>query len=222
LHPGKEALPNGLEKIPANLMITTSIHTPPAKRATTTFCVAHYFGWLVFCAACSPAPTPEPSAVVQTLQNLSELATTQFTVCKVITANDNLDWYKFGERKLLITCQATIKAGIDLGALEPKDVVVSGKSIRMTLPPPKILAVNIQPEHVKVVWQQIGWLRGPFTASETDALMSQAEQQMWAAGEALRMPEQAKLHTQSVVSNLLTQLGFTSVTLSFEAPKPLG
>jgi len=176
---------------------------------------------LLGASACS-RPAPSATAVVIALQNLSELATVEYTVTKVVAANDNLDWYKLGERKILITCQATIKAGVDLKAIDPAQVVVSGSNIRLRLPPPKILSVNLPPENIKVVWQQIGFFRGNFTAAETNALMVQAEQQMWAAGKSLGAEAQAQLNTQRVVNQLLQQLGFTQISLSFDGGQPLG
>jgi len=51
------------------------------------------------------------------LQQMSELATSEYVVTKIIKANDNATWYKIGDRKILMTCKASLVAGIDLEAL---------------------------------------------------------------------------------------------------------
>ncbi|TAD87306.1 MAG: DUF4230 domain-containing protein [Bacteroidetes bacterium] len=173
---------------------------------------------LLIGSACQ-RPAPAASDVAMALQNLSELATVEYTVTKVVAANDDVDWYKLGERKVLITCQATIKAGINLKEIDAAQVVINERSISLRLPPPKILSVNLPPENIKVAWQQVGFLRGSFTATETNALMVQAEQQMWNAGNIVGIDEQAKVNTQSAVGQLLRQLGFTQINITFDAPQ---
>lgn len=42
----------------------------------------------------------------------AELGTVEYTITKVVKADDNADWYKFGDRKILFTVKATMKAGI--------------------------------------------------------------------------------------------------------------
>lgn len=162
---------------------------------------------------------PNEAETVAALQNLQELATVEYTVTKVVKANDNKDWYTIGDRKILLTCQASIKAGIDLAQLQPKDISVSGKSIEITLPAPKILTVNLPPENIKVAYSEVGVLRSNFTSSEKDALMAQAEKQMWAAGNELGIINQAKLNTQTFMNHFLQQLGFENIELTYdEAP----
>jgi hypothetical protein len=175
--------------------------------------------FLLMMSACKSS-LPNAVETVAALQNLQELATVEYTVTKVVKANDNKDWYTIGDRKILLTCQASIKAGIDLAQLQSKDISVSGKSIEIKLPPPKILTVNLPPENIKVAYSEVGVLRSNFTAAEKDALMAQAEKQMWAAGNDLGIINQAKLNTQTFMSHFLQQLGFENIELTYdEAPK---
>ena len=159
---------------------------------------------------------PDNIETISALKNLQDLATVEYTVTKVVKANDNIAWYKPGERKILITCQASVKAGIDLGALQPDDVSIDGKSIRIKLPEPRILTVNMPPEKIKVAYSEIGLFRDDFTSAERDALLAQAESQVWAAGDALGIKGQAKLNTQTFMNNFLMQLGFEKIELTYE------
>jgi hypothetical protein len=169
---------------------------------------------------------PEPSETVLALQNLKNLATVEYTVTKVVKANDNIAWYKPGDRKILITCEASIKAGIDLSQLTEDDISISGKSVTIHLPTPKILTVNMPPGNIKVAYQEVGFFRDEFTSAERDALVAQAEKQIWAAGEALGIIGQAKLNTQSFLTSFLIQAGFEKVFLTYDKPanprKPQG
>jgi hypothetical protein len=159
---------------------------------------------------------PKPVETVAMLQHLQNLATVEYTVSKVVKANDNEAWYKAGDRKILITCEAKIKAGIELAGLKQEDIDISGKGITIHLPLPKILTVNMPPDKVKVAYSDVGIFRDDFTASERDALVAQAEKQMWAAGESLGITTQAKLNTQTFLNNFLIQLGFEKVTLTYD------
>lgn len=159
---------------------------------------------------------PDPVETVAALQNLKNLATVEYTVTKVVKVDDNLAWYKPGDRKILITCEAKIKAGINLEEIREEDISISGKSISIHLPQPKILTVNMPPDKIKVAYSNVGIFRDEFSADERNALVTQAEKQMWAAGEALGMIGQAKLNTQTFLNSFLIQLGFDKVTLTFD------
>jgi hypothetical protein len=161
---------------------------------------------------------PDPAVTVQSLQKLQQLATVSYEVSKVVKANDNLTWYKVGDRKILLTCHATIKAGIDLGKIKPEDIDVSGRKITLRLPPPEIISVNLPPNNIRVAYQDVGIFRSDFTGQEIDLLMAQAEKQMWAAGASLGITDQAKVNTQLAVSKLLTTLGYEEVFLTFDKP----
>jgi len=178
---------------------------------------------LVLLMACRPK-APDPSKVVTALQPLQELATTEYTVTKVVKATDAGTWYTIGERKILITCEATIKAGIDLATLQASDISVNGKSIKIRLPEPIILSVNMPPANIRVASEDLDFFRMPFSTAEKDALMQQAERQMWQAGKELGILHQAKVNTQTVLNNFLLQLGFEQIELTYDKPTktPLG
>ena len=56
------------------------------------------------------------------ITSLTELGTVEYVVTKIVKANDNATWYKFGDRKILFSCKAILKAGIDLSKLEDSDI----------------------------------------------------------------------------------------------------
>ena len=56
---------------------------------------------------------PESSAWQQKLKEAAELGTVQYTVQKVVSNSDET-WQLFGDRKILISFKAIIKAGLDM------------------------------------------------------------------------------------------------------------
>ena len=200
---------NSLKKADVPQLLTFQGSPNIKTKITTTFLAACL---LVSCKD----KMPDNIETIHALKNLQDLATVEYTITKVVKANDNIAWYKAGDRKILITCKASVKAGIDLAALQPDDIDIHGKSISIKLPAPRILTVNMPPENIKVAYSDIGFFRDGFTNAERDALMAQAEKQIWNAGEALGILSQAKLNTQTFLNNFLMQLGFEKVALSYD------
>lgn len=176
-----------------------------------------FFIFLVLIAGCKPAG-PTPSGIVVAMQQMQELATAEYTITKVVKASDDQTWYKIGDRKILITCEAKVKAGIDFSAMDTRYVSITEKSISIQLPPPKIISVNIPPGKIKVAYQDIGTFRSSFSVSEQNALMVQAEKQVLAKSSQLGILEEAKANTKTWLTGYLSSLGFEQIDIQFDAP----
>lgn len=184
--------------------------------------IFHYFILFACCSllfGCAKNRLPTPTETLATLRQMQDLATVEYTVSKVVKANDDQTWYKFGDRKILITCEADIKAGIDLKDVTAKNITLNDKKIAIVLPTPKILSVNIAPENINVAFEDVGFFRTLFTNADRTALLAQAEQQIRNSGEELGILNQAKINTQLFLTSFLRQLGFEEVVLTFEQPK---
>jgi len=169
-----------------------------------------------FFCACSGKRVPTPAETVATLQEMEKLATVEYTISKVVKASDNKSWYKIGDRKILITCEATVKAGINMKGITEKNITTSGKTIRIQLPPPEVLSVNLPPEGIRVAFEEVSFFREQFTSAERDDLLKQAEEQIRNSGSELGIITQAKTNTQLFLSKFLLQLGFEKVEISFD------
>src|SRR5512139_157583 len=110
---------------------------------------------------------------VLAFKEMSELATVEYIVTKIVKAEDNQTWYKFGDRKILMSCEASIKAGIDFSKINEGDVTIEGKSISLVLPKAHFISMNIKPEDVRVEYVETGLFRDDFTTAERDALLAQ-------------------------------------------------
>jgi Protein of unknown function (DUF4230) len=96
------------------------------------------------------------ATVVQQIQTLSDLVTVKYVMEKVVILED-AKWY--GENRVLLLAHGIVKAGIDLKRLKPSDVEISGKSIRIHLPPPQITDAYLDDSQTRVIDYTTGLLR---------------------------------------------------------------
>ena len=62
---------------------------------------------------------PEEDSInkkIMGIESMAELGTVEYTVTKIIKANDAA-WYRYGDRKILFSSVAYLKAGIDMQEL---------------------------------------------------------------------------------------------------------
>lgn len=99
----------------------------------------------------------EPTdSVVEQIQTLSDLVTVKYVVEKVVILDD-AKWY--GESRVLLLAHGVVKAGMDLKKLKPGDVVVSGKTISIQLPPPELTDAYLDDRRSQVIDHSTGLLR---------------------------------------------------------------
>jgi hypothetical protein len=149
------------------------------------------------------------------LQKMSDLATAEYVVTKIIKANDNKTWYKLGNRKILITCQASLAAGIDLSKLTEKDISINGKNISIVLPHATLLYININPEDIKTAYIDISPWRMNFTSQEKNQLAAQAETQIKGSVESLGILITAETNASIFIDNFLKSLGYKNIKINF-------
>lgn len=155
-------------------------------------------------------------AAVEQMQDVSQLATVEYTVSKVIKAEDNA-WYKIGDRKILFTCEAYLKAGVDLSNFSMQSVEIDGaeKSVTITIPHAELLVINIPPDKIKNVYQKVGVLRSDFSAQERNALVKQGEQDILKDIESFGILQQADQNAVEFFTSMFRQMGFEHVTVNF-------
>jgi hypothetical protein len=88
-------------------------------------------------------------AVVTQVRQLKQLATVRYTVQKVVGLREAI--HPVGEESILLVVQASVEAGIDLAALTDRDVEAgSDGSVRLRLPPARLLNVSIDEKQTQV------------------------------------------------------------------------
>ncbi len=168
---------------------------------------------------CSSKKEPTKIQQVLGLQKMSDLATAEYVVTKIIKANDNKTWYKVGDRKILMSCKASLVAGVDLSKLEEKDIHIDGENIALTLPHAKLLYLNIKPEDIKTAYQEVSLFRTNFTAQEKDELAAQAEKQIKESADSLGIFLTAETNATLFINNFLQKEGFKNIRINFSQAK---
>ena len=153
------------------------------------------------------------------LQKMSNLATAEYVVTKIIKANDNKTWYKIGDRKIVMNCKSTLSAGIDLSQLTEKDISIDGDHITITLPHAKLLYLNINPEDIKTAYRQVSLFRSNFTAQEKDALAAQAEKQIRESVDSLGILVTAETNASLFINNFLQKVGYKNININYSSAK---
>lgn len=154
---------------------------------------------------------------VLAFKEMSELATVEYIVTKIVKAEDNQTWFKLGDRKILMSCEASLKAGIDFSEIDAGDVTIDGKSINLVLPKAHLISMNIRPEDVRVEYQETGFFRDEFSAAERDALLAQGEKQIKNSVEALGVLNAAETNASLFISNYLKMLGYSRIHIRFSS-----
>ena len=178
-------------------------------------------GVLLFCFSCDKTPdVPIESKLNEklgTMTEMAELGTVEYTISKIVKCSDDAAFYKFGDRKILFSCHATMKAGIDLSDFN-KDCVKlddSKKSVTVTLPKPKILSYNIPIEGIKIEYEKIGAMRSNFTAKDRNLLLKQAEEDILADAPNLGILKDAEHNAKLFFEALFLQLGFENINVKY-------
>lgn len=168
---------------------------------------------LVLLAAC--AKEKKAGQEILALREMSELATVEYTVTKLVKANDNKTWYTIGDRKILMQCEAHLKAGIDLSEIKEEDIRANGKKIELTLPEAKLVSLNIPPDSIKEAYQHDGALRQNFSAEEKNEMLRQAETQIRESVDSLGILRTAESNASLYISKFLRQLGYEEINIRF-------
>ena len=166
--------------------------------------------------SCGHKKTLPPEQQVLALKEMSDLATVEYTVTKIIKATDNKTWFKLGDRKILMSCQATLTAGIDLSKIKGKDITINGKTIELVLPHAKLISLNIKPEDIKTEYEDVTIFRSAFTSAERDALAAQGEANIRNSVNTLGILQTAEINATLVLNNFLRRLGYEKINIRFK------
>lgn len=151
------------------------------------------------------------------MSEMAELGTVEYTITKIVKASDEAI-YKFGDRKIIFSSKATMKAGIDLADFSRQNISVDEKtkSVMVTLPKPELLSFNMPPEDTHVVYQKIGMVRSNFSTAERLLLLTQGERAILNDIDNLGIMEDAEENARQFFVTMLTQVGFENITVKFQ------
>lgn len=126
-----------------------------------------------------PTPTiiPDPVTIIHDVRSLARLETIQYTVEKVIAAENNTGAFGFlFEDKLLLVAHGTVIAGVDMEKLQPEDMWLDGSVLNIRLPIAEVFIATLDNDKTYVYERDTGILRSPDQNLETLARQSAEEE----------------------------------------------
>jgi hypothetical protein len=177
-------------------------------------------------ALLNPTPTilPDPVTIIHEVRSLARLETIEYTVEKVITAdNGQVFSLLFGDRLLFIAYGRVI-AGVDLSKITTSDLSMQNNTLYIRLPSPEIFVATLDNEKSYVYDREQGLFNHGDVNLETQARQA-AESEIVKAAIADGILDQALENAEDYLERLLGSLGyqeivFQSVTIQTPTPVP--
>ncbi len=151
-------------------------------------------------------------AVVSKIQRLQRLETVTYSMDSVVEGGRSstvLPDFLVGDHMLLVVHGQSI-AGVDLALLRAADVHISGKEIRVQLPPPQIFVTRLDNAHTRVYSRSTGILVPADPNLETQ-VRQKAEAQLQQSALQDGILKTAQMNARATVTSLLDGLGFQKV-----------
>lgn len=185
--------------------------------------------------ACSGKRTEQAQTAVDTLpmlitriQECSRLYTTECHIHKIITHSDRVNVHgqllkdkididlPFGERRIAIPMDATVKAYVDFSTFSADNVRREGRKLTIILPDPKLQLTATRIDH-EGVRQHVPWMRSSFSDSELSAYERQGRDAIVKTLPQLGLVEKARLSAAHTLVPLLASLGYREedITVTF-------
>ena len=167
--------------------------------------------------ACRPTAEEQVRARVMSLTDMAELGTVEYTVKKLIKCDDDI-WYKYGDRKIILSGVAYLKAGIDMTRFDPDKVRIDrgANTISVTLPKAELLSFNMPVERIKQEFERVSGLRWNFSSEELLRLKQQGEAAVRADVPGMGILEDAEKNAKEFFEALFSGLGYEKVNVDFE------
>ena len=147
------------------------------------------------------------TSVVHEVQSLSDLVTVKYVMDKVVVLED-VKWY--GENRVLLLAQGVVKAGIDLKRLKPENVSISGKKIKLHLPPTEITDAYLDDKASQVIDHTTGLLRA-FDKDLEQTARQNAVDDIARAARRAGILDEADKRGREELQNFFKRAGFETV-----------
>ena len=155
----------------------------------------------------------QPTLIHQ-IRALQRLETVGYTMDKIISGereNPILPRLLAGDRLLLVV-HGEVIAGMDLSKLQSSDVVVSGRSVSIHLPPAEIFTTRLDNAKTRVYSRDTGLFSTADPNLEGE-VRQEAERQLQAAALQDGILKTADKNARQTLTSMLTGLGFRNVEI---------
>lgn len=172
---------------------------------------------LLLCTSChKDSLTQQFNAKAIALQSTGNISTVEYTIQKFVKVDDTR-WNAFGERKILYSAVAYLKAGIPMKDFNMEDAHIDEgtKSITLTLPHAKLISLNIPPERVKLEYKKSTGLRTNFSDKEKLDILAQGEKDIREDLDQYGILDDAEQNAKIMFMAILRNIGFENITIKF-------
>ena len=154
---------------------------------------------------------------IEAITAMKQLSLVEYRVSKIVKADDEGPWYKIGDRKILFSCTAYLKAGIDLATFGPDDVDIdwNGRRVVVTIPHSTLLSLDMPASEIRLEYDHVSMLRHSFSAEERNALLRQGEKQIRDSVPSLSILEKADENARRFFESVFGKMGFETVEVAF-------
>ncbi len=160
-----------------------------------------------------PTPTviPDPVTIIHEVRSLARLETIQYSVEKVVTAENSQGKlaFLFGD-KLLFVAHGVVIAGVDLEKLTPADLKVENGVLNVHMPPAEVFTAALDNSKSYVYDRQTGVLTHGDVNLETTARQT-AEDLIRQAALDDGILTEAQQNAENFLSRMFFQMGYSEV-----------
>lgn len=177
-----------------------------------------FFLLILVLFACKTKEEVVPETEVFHLQDLGTLGTVEYTFGKIVELNDNKDWYRIGDRKILMSVRAKVKAGVDLQKLKDDDIVFNDaqRSVEILLPPAEIISFEMHPNDIKTEMTDVTGFRFEFTQEDKLKVLKLGEEAIQKEMTESQIFQDAEKNTRVFIEDFYRELGYETVIVNFK------
>jgi hypothetical protein len=164
-------------------------------------------------SSCSKKLKDKDKQIIIGFTNMSDLVTVEYTLSKIVKANDQSAWYKLGDRKIAMSVMAYAKAGIDLSKITTDQIQQKNNAIEIQVPAAKLISLSIPPDEIKQEMVAIGGFRHSFTNEEKNDLLKQAELEIRSNLDSIGIISKAEQNAKLFIEKFVKDLGYNKVNV---------
>jgi hypothetical protein len=150
------------------------------------------------------------ATILQEVQTLSQLVTVKYVIEKVVILDDppqnTLRQLLWDNTRVILVAHGVVKAGIDLSKMQPKDIEVSGKKVKVRLPQPEVTDAYLDEQQTKVLERNTSFLRD-FNKDLEHVARQQAVDDIRRAARTSGIFKDADERARAQLKSLFQQLG---------------
>jgi len=167
--------------------------------------------------------------LITQIQKCSRLYTTEYQIHKIVTFDDAINLkgslfnqsysfrLPFGDRKVAIPMDATLKAYIDFSQFAESSVELYGEKIIITLPTPRVVMTSSKIDQQNIR-EYVSLTRSRFTDQELTELEQQGREAILHSIPQIGIVEQARLSSAKLLIPLIKQMGFKEDNITIVFP----